>query len=782
VPGTPNLAGEVVARLTGTLPLTNDPARLLASASDLQVRARDLTIGSLALEQVRLDIHSGDGVLRVTEGNTMVAGVPVGLTGSAQWQADGWHGSLATVAFDLPGVQVTVSEPCPFLLVDGGWSVGPLRLTSTAGACTIEARQRDGSGLLTIDAPQVDLARLGFHDLAGTAGVAVDLAGAWTAPQANLRLTCPDLRCGRWQALVDLHLSQDQHGIAAQRGRVVAGEDGTVVLDGTLPFVLGVGGLAAVPDDGKPAAITLDLPALERWLPGRVDTGRLALSVMLGTASDPTALQATAHYSGVRPVRAARPTLRAGAPPALLDGDLVLDADARGLALTLAGSADGRPVLSGDLRSQGAWDPVSLWYHGGQRPLAGRVRLDGTDIGRFASAIPGVLHLRGSAQGELAVAGTIGQPLLTGDLALSAVEAKFTEMVPTLSDGRARLELRDGKVVLHEATADLGGETLRLDGEVDLGAVPRLALGLSGANILLVQRHDARLRADLDLKLAGPVGALVLSGRTTVTNALFTPDIGLFRGGGGTRGDGRVVPFEFNDPPFSTMRFEVAVSSAYGNGRDGVRLATDVVRADCDLDLDLRGTGAAPELAGRVTVRRGVVFLPFSTLRLSTGELLFPDGDPFHPRLNAVANAQVRRWKIALQVDGPLSDPQVRAGGDGLDERDALLLLTTGSTSAELSGEEGQRSAIGRLGTWLGVEAWDLIDGEADPDSGPGLMDRVTLEFGREVSDSGSDTIEAEVEVTDPDLVPGVLIYGERDRWDDYNAGLILRFKWGGER
>jgi TamB, inner membrane protein subunit of TAM complex len=168
-------------------------------------------------------------------------------------------------------------------------------------------------------------------------------------------------------------------------------------------------------------------------------------------------------------------------------------------------------------------------------------------------------------------------------------------------------------------------------------------------------------------------------------------------------------------------------------------------------------------------------------LRLSTGEVLFPEGDPFHPRLNAVATAQVRRWRLTLQVDGPLADPQVRASGDELDERDALLLLTTGSTSTELSGQEGQRAAIGRLGTWLGREAWDWVDGEADPDAATGIIDRLTLEFGRKVSDSGKDTIEAQAELTEPDLNPGVLIYGERDRWDDYNAGLILRFRWGGE-
>lgn len=782
VPAAPNLAGEVIARVTGTLPLAADPVRLLAVANDIQVRAPALTVGSVALERLRLQLRSGDGALRLTQGEGAIAGIPLAVTGDARWQGGGWIGALSTLSIALPGVQVTAGEACPFLIADGGWSVGPLRLGSEAGKLAFEARQRDGDGLLRVDAPQVDLARLGFPDLAGTASVVIDLAGRWSAPQVDLRLGCPDLRIAGRTAHVDVQVKQDQHGITAQQGRINAGQLGTLLIDGTLPFVLGVGGITAVPDDGKPATLTIDVPELERWLPGRVDAGRIALSLVVGTADDPTALAATLRYADVRPVRATRPTLRPGIPPAHLDGEVVLRADPAGLRLTLAGSADGRAVLTGDLRSDGAWDPVALWQGAGGRPLIGRLRLDGTDIGRFASAIPGVLHLRGRAEGDLAVAGTIAAPLLSGDLALSEVEAKFTELVPTLSDGRARLELRDGRVRLHEAVADLGGEPLRLAGEVVLADEPQLAVTLTGNNVLLVQRHDVRVRADLDLTLAGPPSALVLSGRTMVTNALFSPDLGLFSGGGGTRGDGRVVPFEFQDPPLSTLRFDVAVSSAYGGGRDGVRLVTDLVRADCDFDLHLRGTGAAPELAGRVTVRTGRVFLPFSTLRLSTGELLFPDGDPFHPRINAVATAHVRRWTIALQVDGPLSDPQVRAGGDGLDERDALLLLTTGSTSAELSGEEGQRSALGRLGTWLGVEAWDLIDGEGDPDAGPGLMDRVTLEFGREVSDSGNDTIEAEVELTDPDLVPGVLIYGERDRWDDYNAGLILRFKWGGER
>jgi autotransporter translocation and assembly factor TamB len=486
-------------------------------------------------------------------------------------------------------------------------------------------------------------------------------------------------------------------------------------------------------------------------------------------------------FSGVRPRPLAEsPTSIRQASLAVLDGRIDLRGAVDGVDLTVAMRADEQPVLTGTVRSPGAWDAQTLSGGWRQRAIAGEVQLADLQLARLAAMVPGVRHLVGNASGGLALSGTAAEPQWSGTLALTNVEAKLATDIPTLADGSVQLELAGRTVQLRQGMFTLGGAPVTIAGEVTLGEPPHLAMRVDGLNALLVQRHDVRLRADLGLSLNGPLDQVTVAGRTVVTSALFSPDLSLWQGGAG-RGDGRLVPFEFLSPPLSTLRFDVQVSSAFTSAQDGVRVATSLVRADCDLDLHLRGSGAAPELSGRVVVRQGHVFLPFSTLRLSTGEIRFLDGDPFHPRLNAVATAQVRRWRLTLQADGPLADPQIRASGEGLDERDALLLLTTGSTSAELSGEEGQRAAIGRLGTWLGREAWDLIDGETDPDAAPGWADRMTLEFGRQVSDGGKDTIEAQVELTEPDLVPGVLIYGERDRWDDYNAGLILRFRWGGE-
>jgi hypothetical protein len=243
------------------------------------------------------------------------------------------------------------------------------------------------------------------------------------------------------------------------------------------------------------------------------------------------------------------------------------------------------------------------------------------------------------------------------------------------------------------------------------------------------------------------------------------------------------VLFELPDPPWSQMRFDLAITSVpvSENTDSGVRVVTRWGRASCDLDLRLGGTGAAPEPLGRVSVREGVATLPFSTLKVTHGELSFPAGDPFRPRISAIAGARIRQYDVQVQVTGTLDQPVVHVSGSGLDEQEATMLLTTGSTPRELQGEQGQRAAIGRMGAWLGQETWRGIEGPDDPDAGPSLTERLTIEWGRETTALGRDTIDSEVELTTPGSDPAVLLYGQRDRYDQYNAGILLRLYWGGE-
>ena len=780
VAGAPNLAGLVRARLGGTLPLTANLTTLLTSALNLQVRSDGLTIAAVDLTGLRIDAHTDGGQLYVDQAAVSCAGIGLSLGGKATLADGAIAATVERLALNFPDLGVSAGAPFPLNLAAERWSAGPIGLHSDAGDATLEARHADGHGLLRLEAARIDLARLGFAGLSGMAGIAIDLSGAWSCPLGQVRVEASDLVFNERRAQVAIHLTQDQNGIAIVDGHLDAGAEGRLASSGTLPFTIGTSGLVAVADDGLPAAVEIELPALNRWLPRQIERGGAHLHLEFGKPDEPTAILGELTLHDVRPVVASTPTRRA-VTTAALDGTIGIRGDATGLGLSVALQSDHQPVITGAVHAPGGWEPAILQGGWRRRPVHGGLTLAGLALGRFTSMVPGLLHLAGQADGGLTLDGTLAEPALGGTLTLTGIEAKVAADVPTLSAGSARLELVGSTVRLLEGVVDLGGSPVTAAGALSLTEPRHLDLRLDGTNALLVQRHDARVRADFALTLSGPLDALTLAGKAVVTNALFSPDLSLWSGGGAAT-DGRLVPFEFIDPPMAQLRFDVAVSSAFSTRTDGVRVLTDVVRAECDLDLHLGGTGAVPELAGRITVREGRIILPFSTLRMTTGEVVFPPGEPFQPRLNAVGTAQVRRYALTLQVDGTLADPQVHASGDGLDQRDALLLLTTGSTNAELSGEQGQRAALSRFGTWLGMEAWDLVDGDPDPDAGPGVMERVTLDFGRQVSDSGKDTIEAQMELTKPDERPEVLIFGERDRWEDYNAGIILRFRWGGEK
>ncbi len=417
--------------------------------------------------------------------------------------------------------------------------------------------------------------------------------------------------------------------------------------------------------------------------------------------------------------------------------------------------------------------------------IAGEVRLDRLHVAKLPGADV-VRHLTGDVSGLVSIGGRIEAPTWSGSLQADRLEVKFSPDVPVFAAGRARLTLSPGILSIDSLIGELGGAAVEISGRVtDVDGARQVSLSCRGDNLLLLQRPDARVRADLDLRLEGDLARPQLSGSVVVGNALFTPELQL-SGGEGADGlvEERLLLFELPDPPWSQMRFDVRIGSRVVSDSDpdaGVRVVTRWGRGMCDLDLRLGGTGAAPAPRGRVALRKAVATLPFSTLRVSHGELIFPTDNPFQPQLAVSAGARVRQYDVQVRVSGPLAHPTVNVTGSGLDEQEAMLLLTTGSTPRELQDPNGQKAALGRVGAWLGQEAWRTWDADADPDGAPSLTERVTVEWGRELTTQGRDTIETEVELTEPGSTQAVLLFGERDRYDQYNAGILFRFYWGGE-
>jgi hypothetical protein len=814
-------------RLDDGTPASGDLALVLRRPGRLELAAPvellGLSLRSLALEfaldrqQVEAVVAVGDGTVEllatatrttVTLHQADLAALPPALTALLPAELLALAGRVDGELVAEPGAAGWTLRSTLAASGLGLRGLGPLRLSlrGSLGPAAVDLRLSVAGELEQLVAG-LDTA----PDLAGSLELEADLSGNPQAPLAKLTFATRDLRLFGVVVETGAELHQDAEGLRVAATRLDAGGFGLLVAEGRLPLVFGLGGMRRV---AGPCTLHARLTSthLERWLPRWCEAGSATVvvdgvegedwasvtSALRGVRLKPLGVQASIPRSAGAATAAASPgaVTVAGdraAEVQPIDCDTAIRVGADGLHGSARVAIAAQEVLRASLELPGL-PPLQqrldrqAWLG---HPLKGSLDLIGLDLQQLAPVLGWLRHLAGIASGRLECSGSLGQPRCTGGITVSALEAKLSPAIPTLTAGTLRLAVAGSEITIAECSGLLGEERITAQGTVRLDAPggPTVTASVAGRNLLLLQRPDARLRADLALTAGGTWPALLVAGDITVTSALLTPELSLLRaalrapGAAKPAGDGRLVLFEL-EPPLSALQFDLRIASrpeAEGSD-DGVRLTTDVVRAMADLDLRLGGTGATPQPEGRIQMRKGVLVLPACSLRVIQGELVFAPGRPFAPRVNAVATTRLRGYEVTVRVEGPLADPQVTASANGLDDNDAMMLVTTGATASELETEGGQRGAVGRAGAWLGLEAWRMIEGPGDPDSGPGLGERLTLDWGRKVSADGRDTIEAEFLLTPLERALGLLLYGQRDRYEDYNMGFILRWSWGGDQ
>jgi translocation and assembly module TamB len=235
-------------------------------------------------------------------------------------------------------------------------------------------------------------------------------------------------------------------------------------------------------------------------------------------------------------------------------------------------------------------------------------------------------------------------------------------------------------------------------------------------------------------------------------------------GGPSAAGRGSDSLFRFRDAPLSTARFDLDVKADRS-----IRVDNNVLKGVLSADLTLRGTGEAPRLVGRIDSERVSVRLPFTRLDVEHGEILFRSQDEYRPRLDAVATTRIKGYELTVHASGLIPDVKAKVASlPPMTQRDAYLLLTTGITPAELEREGITGAALNRAGSVYGTELLSQFAPRTDGDA----LERFSLEIGREQSEDGSPTIDVEAPLSER-----FYLHGERDRFDDYNAGIIWRVR-----
>jgi len=636
-------------------------------------------------------------------------------------------------------------------------------LDATVLGGRIEGRATYGDNIeLQLKAAGLDVAQA-YEDAQGLLGFELNATGTMQSPRWNLTVASSGLQFQQQQAKVDVRVHQDDRGIHI----------GSMLVDGVPKLKLSGSGFVPIDAGAEGIRFLAGEPTLT--LSVEVTPGGLAPYLPSVVEFSKATFETSMRGNSIDGVFRLRDLRWTEAPDDFIAGDTVIQLRAgdKGMDLILEGSELGPLMAEAKLHTDAAldWkDPAALTERIRTAPISGSASFFIPDLQPLAK-LPGspIAHGEGTGTIDVKFSGTPLDPHFEGTASIKSPRVRLQGDIPALQDVVAKLRVTEAGLTVEQFTAQLGYEPLTMTGGVTFPSAEQASvvfdIHLSGKNVLLSRTPYLRLRSDLDIFVKGPIEKIAASGEVVITNMLWSEPLKLLSNGGATAADSKLHLFSIREEPLKHMTFDVAVKAD-----DTIRLDNNVLRGLISANLRLRGTGAVPRMEGRADFRDLSLTFPITRerLKVTRGSLVFPHDDPFRPSVNASCEARKLGYEMTVEVTGKIPDIEVHITSiPALPRDEAILLLTTGTTRERLAAS-GQMTA----GLYLGRSILDVVMGPSDPDD-ESFLERFEFESGKDVSAAGDPTMEARFR-----LSKRFYVTAERDRWDDYNGGLMLRLKF----
>jgi translocation and assembly module TamB len=222
--------------------------------------------------------------------------------------------------------------------------------------------------------------------------------------------------------------------------------------------------------------------------------------------------------------------------------------------------------------------------------------------------------------------------------------------------------------------------TIQVNGTVDLQNADVPVINLQGAlrKVRLRYPKDFVSKVDADLTLSGSPGSYVLGGDVTVLRAEYLRDFNLLEQlvGGSSGSSGPQV----TDSAFASTRLkDISVHS-----QNGLFIENELMRVQGGMSLMLHGTFSNASVTGRVWANEGLFFFRGNRLEIINGTIDFVDRNRINPVLNVRMEADVRSYRVRMDVNGDLAHLHSHgftiSSDPPLSQVDILSLLITGKS------------------------------------------------------------------------------------------------------
>lgn len=710
----------------------------------------DLAFDLAEVKNSKFDAAKGGG--RITVKNVTWRDAPCELA-SAQWSLAGGKASVAALDLQMPGNNRVHAEGSMAL---GGaqsfegilkvalqdlpalqpWHDAAMKPQSSVAREEVNSSLFPGDKIEPMPAPKmlrggtvmIDWSGKGqlkdTLQLEGTSVVKIDqvrygpvpeplsLDAAFSHDLASAAFASLTARYGPWMTAFD--------GTAGTTGvkleNLIVSHDSKKLIAGRIEVPLDLKAKPMPVDQTRPLHIHLATTDLHRLEELASMAGKTLPDGLAGRVS------ATAQFDGLLPQLQARIEVKAEAlklpdMPGGETGDVGFLLTLKEGQLNVDSTASAKPLEPLEIHGKAKVDIAALLKEPSaalDTPFEASVKLDQPTLDFVKPLVPALAELNGSILIDARAEGTPRSPKVSGTVVLNASTiAMHNQALPLIKDLRARITADGTTVKLESFHAVAAGGEVSMSGTCEVKDLtqPAFDLSLKATDLLVIRDERLSLRTDADLRCQGTPKAARLSGTVDLTRGRVFQEVNFLplttlMNDLPPLPDAQVSkpvvdPSTSPLPPMlKDWTFDVNVRT-----KDSIRLLGNVLSGGVNIDLKAAGNGAVPEVTGLVELQQASLRLPFSTLRVKTGKVIFERERPLEPVLELTAESTVDAYEIVLRGYGSALDPKLRfSSTPPLPEGEIAALLATGTTTAGI--QKAGDEAAGRLLVYAVREAY----------------------------------------------------------------------------
>jgi translocation and assembly module TamB len=306
------------------------------------------------------------------------------------------------------------------------------------------------------------------------------------------------------------------------------------------------------------------------------------------------------------------------------------------------------------------------------------MRVAGAANLRLFSAFVPNLDVRGPADVDATVAGTLASPRITGRVRVHDASMRYGDFPAGLSQLEGDFIFDTSRITFNNVSSETGGGRLLLSGSLIYGNGP-VSYDLTARTEQVRVRYPVGMSwlAGGDLRLVGTPQAATLSGHVTVDRLLMSPGFDIT--------SLIASSTETTNSPRATSNFLRNLQfDVQADATPGAVLEWSSGRFQTEANVRVRGTFDHPILLGSVHLLAGQMTMRGNDYRLTRGDINFVNPFRVDPVLNVEVSTTIQQYEVTVDFTGPSSHLTMAYRSDPpLPSSDIVTLLALGQTGEE---------------------------------------------------------------------------------------------------